>query len=227
MAALGAGLTWRQSSVVRALAIFILLQVILWLFASHLQGRFLVTCIAPACLLAAMLMMKPGYRAMGVSAVMLACAIGAVVLMTRMTTAISASWRLPVVGMSDLRFAIAQEFEPALPVAMSGAGQPPEKSNRVLVLAGDVRPFLFPTSAGTIRYRTVFDAAYGDVLAALAGTDWQQDAAAGKQVLFLIHPQELQRLARTYKHLSMNPKLENRPPFITDIQGFKALTDQP
>jgi hypothetical protein len=162
----------------RFLALVLLALAIVWLFFTHLQGRFFILA-APVC---ALLFARLPTRA--ALPIVLAQAVLTIVLLNQHLLARIVPEAL---GMEDLGPFTHLSFLPA--------GQEQQTQNAPLALVGDERPFVYQRPMSLLTYRTVFDVKgdRGDVIEAFAGAK-----PTGPQWL-LISPDELQRFSRTYQ----------------------------
>jgi hypothetical protein len=176
-------LGWR-SAAVRMLAILLLCWLIFWTFFTHLQSRFLT----PAIPIAAILVAEVSSRRWQI-----ACLVA---------TLISAVWCC---------FSITQKYL-AFDRRVSGLGQVLrlEDLGRLhnfdlskipatehVTLIGDANAYLYPLPMSRLSYLTVFDDIPSEHADLAAWRAFDQPAATSPTV-FIVDPDEWQRLSRTY-----------------------------
>jgi hypothetical protein len=184
------------------LASFIVGNVIIWLFSTHLQGRFLVPIIPAAALL-----------------------VGGVALHVWPTLVLA-------VSLASIPFSFSSVYQRlAAPAALSGIAYPepwvflPEplvklitSTNRPVYLIGDARAFLYPLSTEQLHYRSVFDVSSIKPFREA----WLGDAPASDAIVVVV-PSELARFENTYRNLPKMPDdWRGRPMFVTDVE-FKSF----
>lgn len=184
------------------LGLFVMVNIAIWLFSTHLQGRFLVPIIPAAALL-----------------------VGGV----KARAALVGAFTVSVVSLPFTFASVLTRLN--APVAHSGIAYPniadlsPEalvkfllSSNRPVYLLGDARAFMYPVPTARLHYRTVFD---------VSSTKPFKEAWLGDNVpadaIIVVAPSELERFERTYRNLPKMPgEWRGRPMFVTDPE-FKAF----
>lgn len=183
-----------------AVALFVLLAAHLgvWLFATHLQGRFFVPSLP---VLAALLALTPGVLRYVSGASLLACGVVSLSLAYgRLDFLRDPEGRL----LGDLAGRDYRSLEPMLmPEAVVAVPR-----EHTLALVGDARAYLYTRPMSQLRYTSVFDAAGSDVQ-----TAWR--LAPGDTLW--IDPGELKRFGRTYHAIPALPPQWDRPsPFLVE-----------
>jgi hypothetical protein len=165
-------LTFRQPETWFLSIVFLALTVV-WLFFTHLQGRFFILAVPICALLVAKL------RWGGFLVVVAQAVVGFGLLQEHFYPRVVPQ----ALGTEDLSWAIP---DAALKVPQDAT----------LVLVGDERPFVYQRPVSLLVYRTVFDVKgdRGDLIEAFSGPK----SPTGRQWL-LISPDELQRFAKTYQ----------------------------
>jgi hypothetical protein len=176
---------WRNAS---SLWAGLLVIVLTWLFATHLQGRFFVVALP------IVVMLICGATWKGWPVVLL---VSSVLLIARghdmFTRVID---RQPFIGFE------AVEQLPDLTFGQ-GVGERLLKSDKPVVLIGDARAFWLPVPSSRLRYTTVFDI-----------RDWPTIEPGH---IYLINPGEMERFHKTYRRLPDVPgEWVGRPPFVIE-----------
>jgi hypothetical protein len=194
LAIAAAALAWRRRETVYLLLILLLLTV-LWLFFTHLQGRFFVLAIPIAGLLIGQVR-NPYAAGVLTVFVVLAGLLG----MTRVHGKLRANPQIfQTMGLQRLTL-----LTPLADVTL--------RDDERLILLGDARAFLYDVPMSRMQYRTVFD-----VPAGRSEDDWMRgfDEVPGKTIV-LVDPSELRRFSRTYRNLPPAPRngLNKSEPFL-------------
>lgn len=187
----------RRADTSMVLLVAILVQVIVWLFATHLQGRFLVVAIPLLAMtlvtvdirIGPLLALAPSMLAAGFSSISIA--------------RLDNDGVRPAIGIREP--AALWELHPEIPQAVRDSTQP-------LALVGDAKALWWPTAPGRLHYRTVFDV---DVHEGESLVDaWLRGAPSG--AIVIVDPSELRRFAATYKNFGDLPReiAESDRPFI-------------
>lgn len=167
-----------------------------WLFATHLQGRFLVQVIPCAAILCA----TARWRWQPAAVIGVAFVAGAI------------AHREPASRLTDERYLNLVELTDLRPLWDDDVRLALDDAPRPLALLGDQRPFFFPVEMSRLRYRTVFDVPSDRPFRdAWLGADLPGDVWA------IITAAELQRLSQTYRRLPPVPASVATSPGITVI----------
>ena len=159
----------------------LLLLTLLWMFFTHLQGRFYVLAIPLAAMLIGLLR-DTRAAALAASVVLMAGLAG----VARVYVELRAKPGIfQALGLDQLT--------PLTPLADVTL-----RDDERVILLGDARPFLYDVPAARLQYRTVFD---------VPDDDWMSGmrVEAGKTIV-LVDPSELARFTRTYKNLPPVPR---------------------
>jgi hypothetical protein len=171
------------------LLVVALAQVMVWLAFTHLQGRFLVTLLPVAALLAGICADRAMFRVvLGVAA---ACALACnAPLLGRL---LDANNRVFAVDRAELFWELPG------PRLVRESGRWNETA--AVALAGDARAFWWPIPMSRLTYRTVFDV---DVREGEPLVDaWVRGAP--ENAIVVVDPGELRRFAKTYRGLGDVP----------------------
>lgn len=159
-----------------------LLQVVFWLFFTHLEPRFAVTLVpVAAAMVGAALRDRP--RAACCAAV-LAAASGAACLAPRLAP-MAARARQGLYGLRD-----PGELTPEL----RGIQKPDSR----LAHIGGCQPFFDTVHASRLRYRTIFDIRFAPGVNVLDAWLGESLASLARDHIVVIHPAEIMRLSQTY-----------------------------
>lgn len=177
-AAIAAALTFRRRETAMLIVNLVAIAAI-WLFATHLQSRFLVLAV-PICalLLATSRWVVPA----------LALALVAVPSYIHLDMALRPS--LGLFGLTD--------FKDALPPAYGKLVD----EGRSIALVGQSQAFWYQLPMSRLSYRTVFDV--GASGSAVAINAWLGPEGRGDRWL-LVYPSEMERFAKTYAHIPAPP----------------------
>lgn len=169
-----------------ALAVLLLFHCVVWLFATHLQGRFFVPTLPVLVFLIARSRLR--WAAVPVAI------YGLMFLWTRPEIS-DVPAGLPGIDLES------PQVQGLFPSAAATKDLPPEQ---VLTLVGDGTPYLYFRPTRVLKYTSAFDAVGADALRA-----WR--AAPGDALW--IDPGELERLSRTYHTPGPLPEWKGRDPF--------------
>jgi hypothetical protein len=174
------------------LAVWLGAMVATWVFATHLQGRFLVVAVPLGAILIG-LAVAPRLRRVGAGvAVLLALAGLAWLLPTaRQRTSLARSAELSLFGFRDL-------------AQLTVIEDPARIKDADLYLVGDARAFLY--TVPTLHYKVVFNVPPDE--GALRAWLGEALSSAPDDALVVIDPAEVDRLSRTYG----TPPLELKVP---------------
>lgn len=188
-----------------ALLVMVILSAGVWLFFTHLQGRFFVSAIPLLAMLMALVACRKcrigiacymsfqmAVGLWGTFSVMGDAAQERPGLWLRMQQYLSGPWAAGV-GLSDFSAIQPERVVAAL------------ESDAPVILVGDAAAFLYPIPSSRLYYRTVFDVpadAPDAVNAWLAGID----PAIVKKAWKIISPSELERFHKTYHHIPPVPQ---------------------
>jgi hypothetical protein len=182
-------LTWRKATT-HFLIMLLGAHLLIWIFATHLQGRFFVLSIPITALLVAQVR-QAQWRPLVYVTSLIAMAISCAMLAPRIAR------YAPLIGMSDYRPLLAETV------------LKPDDSRRVLdqtgplLLVGDARAFMYDIPSSRLTYRTVFDIAetgkWPNLIIAWIGRMPDESDAV------IVGFSELNRFAQTYWGI---PKLE-------------------
>lgn len=179
------------------LAVTLLVLAIIWLFFTHLQGRFFVLAVPLCALLVGSLATLDTWAAM--IPVLAQAAIGFIILNAHFI--VRPVW--PVLGKEDLTSWATPDAIESVP------------KDAPLALVGDERVFVYQRPMSLLTYRTVFDvkSSRGSLIDAFAGP-----RPAGQRQYLLISPDELERFARTYQPFpSVPPDIaRHREPYVVE-----------
>jgi hypothetical protein len=158
------------------LVALLLLQFLIWIGFSHVQGRFMVLAIP----IAAMLIGQVEWPRW--NWVVIACAV----------VSIAVGWRPMIQRLKPgLRFLTTTDIHGLIPQVAADAME----AGRSLVLVGDARGFLYPIPTSRLRYRTVFDV---DVAPGQSLIEAWIAGPRPDNATIIIYPSELERFAQTY-----------------------------
>ena len=201
-----------------ALAGVVLVQLAFWVGFTHLIGRFFVLAV-PA---AAIVVGTTRWRRGGEVAIGIAVALAVVVawagapggaggLMGRFER-FAAMGRFGLFGIDDLGFLVPQAVERI------------ERRGETVHLVGDAQAFLHPGPIAHVKYRTIFAVAGGEADVVKAWTGRRLDEL-GPDEWVLIDPPEIDRLARTYRHIPplTGAMRKAEVPFLMDRNGRVVL----
>ena len=197
VAFVAAGLRVRESAA-WVLIVFIAGNVVVWLLATHLQGRFLVPIIPAAALLVGGVTKRGWFPA-----------VLAISLLSVPFTFASVYKRLTAEPARVLLTYHDPSFflpEPLTKLLLA--------SDRPVYLVGEVRAFLYPVRSDRLHYRSVFD---------VSSTKPFREAWLGAEVpadaIVVVAPGELERFEKTYRNLPTMPAdWRGRPMFVTDAE---------
>lgn len=172
-----------------------------WIFATHLMGRFFVIAIPIASILIAQIDWGRA-RAAGITMVAIFAGISFWNVHTRFAD-VAGYGRNGLFGLLDFRPLLAEELGPVM-----------DRSTGAVVLAGDAKAFLYPIPMSRLRYRVVFDLNFTGVditsprqmLGAWAGASL--DSLPPDSVIY-VDPMEWKRLSDSYQI----------PPIPKDLPG--------
>lgn len=181
------------------LLILLLIQLVVWLGFTHLQGRFFVLAIPIVGIVAGLFDSRFWRAAVGVG--IIAC------------VATSVDKLSPII--TEARLTIdSDNYRQLIDQSIYNPGDSARifNHNGPVIMIGEARAFEYDISMRQLRYRTVFDiaASQGSAIEAWAGGPIPADA------LLVINPSEIRRLERTYTNL---PKL----PVSLVPEGITAL----
>lgn len=187
----------RRADTSMVLLVAILAQVIVWLFATHLQGRFLVVAIP----LLAMTLVSVDIRIgplLALAPSMLAAGFGSISIARLANDGVR-----PAIGVREP--AALWELHPEIPQSVRDSTQP-------LALVGDAKALWWPTAPGRLHYRTVFDVEVREGESLIDA--WLRGAPS--DAIIVVDPNELRRFAGSYKNLGELPReiAESDRPFI-------------
>ncbi len=190
---------WRSGFI----GLVILLQLIVWLGFTHLQGRFFILAIPLGAVLIGMVRFPP-WRWIASGGVLVVAIIGLVVLNGRYRFLLSEPAAKGALGVENLTWMIP------LPAEIDVEKLP---ADRPIILVGDAQAFFYSGIPMTrLQYQTVFDVAGND------SKDWLSKWTHGARGTVLVFPGELLRLKKSY-HLVPAPsitELEGRAPYLLD-----------
>lgn len=171
---------------VRMLTALLVIQFLIWIAATHLQGRFFVTAIPLAAMLIAQVEAAAWRWICGLAAIALTC--------INLTG--------PGREIKELDFPLGEsDFKPVLSSVF-----PPDVASRIfdenrpVTLVGEARAFSYPIPMSRLRYRSIFD----------VKDAWIEDGDLVTDGVLLVNPQEIIRLHKTYI------KLPEFPQYIVD-----------
>ncbi|HRK31484.1 MAG TPA: hypothetical protein PLD59_10435 [Tepidisphaeraceae bacterium] len=182
-------------------------QVLIWLFATHLQGRFLVLIIPLLAMLVGVACSNRAAAALGLFTAAV-CSVSGVISFTEPPLERDDPNQLlpqPVARMLDprLRACIGvtdpQAFWAFVPEQVAAAVR---ASDRPVGLVGDARAFWWPIESKRLHYRTVFDVERREGESLIDA--WARGWPAG--AIIVVDPNELRRFARTYWGLGEVPE---------------------
>jgi hypothetical protein len=176
-AGLVAGALNRRRPEMLLLTSLLMLQAIVWVGFTHLQGRFFVLSI-PMVAIGAGLVELVWWRWVVVGAAGVAIAVSLTHLVPRVMRF------SPLLGLEDYRL--------ILPDALSSEIL---DSGRPIVLAGDAQAFRYPVPMSRLRYRTVFDV---DARPGQSVIDAWIDEDVPDDAVIIVDPESLRRFAQTY-----------------------------
>lgn len=188
---------WRSGFV----ALVILLQLIVWLGFTHLQGRFFILVIPLGAVLIGMVQFPP-WRWIASGGVLGVAVIGFVVLSGRYNKLLSKPAENGALGVENLTWMIP------VPTEIDVEKLP---ADRAIILVGDAQAFFYSGIPMTrLHYQTVFDVAGND------GQDWLSKWTLGERGTVLVFPGELFRFKKSYHSVPAPniPELEGRAPYI-------------
>lgn len=184
------------------LVAFIAGNLIIWLFTTHLQGRFLVPIIPAAALLVGKVERKAWpWVVLSVSLVSMPFTFASVV-----------GRLVAPPAQSGIAYSEPSIFlpEPLLRLL--------QQSDRPVYLVGDARAFLYPVPSTRLHYRTVFNVPADKPFREA----WLGDSPSSDAIV-VVAPSELERFEKTYRNLPKMPdEWRGRPMFVTDSQ-FKMF----
>lgn len=187
---------WRSGFI----ALVILLQLIIWLGFTHLQGRFFVLAIPLGAVLIGIVRFPP-WRWIASGGVLALALIGFVILGDRYKF-LNKPAEAGVLGVEDLTWLVKLRTEidvQTLP------------ANRPIILVGDAQAFFYSGIPMTrLHYQTVFDVAGDD------SHDWLSKWILGAKGTVLVFPGDLLRLKNSYYSVPTPSltELEGHPPYI-------------
>lgn len=184
------------------LFLFIVGNILVWLFATHLQGRFLVPIIPAAAMLVGAVPWRPWpLIVLGISIGSMPFAFASVCPRLTSTPA-----------QSGIGYPEPMVFLPEKLVELLGS------TDRPVYLVGDARAFLYPVSSGRLHYRSVFDVASTRPFREA----WLGESPAADAIV-VVAPTELERFEKTYRNLPPMPsEWRGRPMFVTDV-AFRSF----
>lgn len=183
-------LAWRRREVM-FLAVLLLIQFILWISATHVQGRFLILTAPMAALLIAHVDVRRWF----------CFALGSSIASTIV------GWVFLYRIMFSFPLTIGVEnFEPVMRASIlpDDVARQVYETDRPIVLVGDAKAFMYSIPMSRLHYRSVFDV-----------VDWI-DPSVPTDAVIVLDPVELRRLSKTYSNLPpFPPGTEDRQqPFI-------------
>ncbi len=184
------------------LVAFIVGNVLVWLFATHLQGRFLVPIIPAAALLIGRVK-QPRWPLV----VLIASAASLPLTFASVYRRLAAPAAQSGIAFSDPSVFLPEPLARLL-----------QSTDRPVYLVGDARAFLYPVPTARLHYRSVFDVSSAKPF---------KDAWLGKSpesdAIVVVAPSELERFEKTYRNLPEMPEeWRGRGMFVTDV-AFKTL----
>jgi hypothetical protein len=189
---------WRMAFV----ALVILVQLIVWIGFTHLQGRFFILVIPPGAMLIGMVRAKAWPWLAGGGILVVAVA-GFVVLIGRYQL-LRGPAEKGGLGVENLTWMIP------VPTEIDIEKLP---TDRPIILAGDAQAFLYSgIPMKRLHYQTVFDVPGDD------GADWLSKWTHGEHGTVLVFPGELLRLKKSYYSVPAPSitELEGRAPYLTN-----------
>lgn len=193
-AAVIAAVLGRRRRETRLLAAMLGVQLIFWLFFTHLQGRFFVLAIPTAALLLTLL----ERRAYVIFAAIVVVAqsiltIGFITSQPRFEFARESR----ALGVEQVELLLPQEMQDAI------------KSGAAIELVGDAQAFRYPVPMSQLRYRTVFDIKPTTTADDMVATWLGSPRRAGAYIF--LHLNELLRLHKTYHDVPL-PSIDPNTP---------------
>ncbi len=191
--ALVVGHLHRRQREAMALGILLALMAGVWLFATHLQGRFFVSAIPVAAL---MMGLARTARGRGIVVALLIAqgfvgwtglGVAERGLVPRLMHFTEAPWAAAV-GLDDLSMLLPEDGANAV------------ASGRPVVLIGDAAAFRYPVPSKRLYYKTVFDVPADAPDAAAAWTRGIPATVLAKAIR-LVNESELRRFAATYRNI--------------------------
>jgi hypothetical protein len=184
------------------LAVLLLVQGIVWIGFTHLQGRFFILALPIGAMLIGIVRV-PAWRWIAGSTIVIIAAVGFFVLNERYTLVRQFASN-GLLGAEDLKWII--ELRSDINVDKLPADKP-------IILVGDAEAFFYSgIPMSRLNYRTVFDAPGTD------GGDWLEKWTGGTHGTVVVFPGELLRFKKTYDAVPTpaEEKLRNQKPFTLD-----------
>lgn len=175
---------WRRAEM-RFLGLFLLFQLMFWLFFTHLQPRFGVIMLPIAALIVARSL--AGFAPIEASVAVLCAAAGLTVLHGRFAP-FNETGQQGFYRLMDLSVLNPDDLARAL-----------EKPNAKLALIGNAQAFLHQVEMSRLRYRIIFNIDFSPGISSVDAWLGQDIASLRRQgYIVIIHPDELRRLSQTY-----------------------------
>jgi hypothetical protein len=180
------------------LLLLLLAIALIWMFFTHLQGRFFVLAIPIAGLLVGQVRARPAIAPVAASVLVSALlSLGLLVAKLRTISPV-----LQLAGYDRLMM--------LTPLSRTELG-----ADTQVVLVGDARAFLYQAPAERVRYRTVFDVDAQDSETSVDAWMRGAEITPGRTII-VIDPNELRRFASTYWGIPSPPPdvAARREPFV-------------
>jgi hypothetical protein len=184
------------------LGLILVIQLIIWVGFTHLQGRFFILLIPIGAVLIGIVQARtwPWIATSGIALI----AVYSFVILNMRFAGMRKIAEQPALGVENLTWLVQ------VPQQIDVEKLP---ADRPVILVGDAQALLYSNLPMTrLRYHTVFDVPAPD------GGDWLDKWTQGERGTILVFPGELERLRKSYMNLPLPPEnsIKGRPPFILE-----------
>jgi hypothetical protein len=193
-----AAMVMRRDRAAAFLGLLLVVQLIVWLAFTHLQGRFYILAI-PIAAIAIGLVRRPTWPVVAASLAGVVVIIGLVVQVPRYASLVWPLAHNGALGVEDLRWLVE---------IRSGINLDSLPTEGPIVLVGDAEAFTYSGIPMTrLRYRTVFD------VPPAPNGDWLKAWTGDEKGTVIVSPNDLRRFKKTYFEVPTPPQeeLDRRP----------------